>query len=95
MLDATPLLRLYAANRRRQLAGLEPAETQESEVRRLLTRGASTAFGKAHGFGAIKSVADYQSAVPLRRYEDFWREYWQKAFPRLGGTSWPWLTCTT
>ena len=89
MLDATPLLRLYAANRQRQLAAMDPVESQEAQLRRLLQRGAATSFGRAHGFARLKSVADYQSAVPLRRYEDFWREYWQKPFPRVGGTTWP------
>jgi hypothetical protein len=27
--------------------------------------------------------------VPLRRYEDFWREYWQQPFPMLVDVTWP------
>ncbi|MEX0759933.1 MAG: GH3 auxin-responsive promoter family protein, partial [Tistlia sp.] len=50
---------------------------------------AGTRFGRDHGFGAIREVADYQARVPLRRYEDFWEEYWQQAFPRLAGATWP------
>ena len=34
-------------------------------------------------------VEEYQAAVPVRTYEDFWRDYWQAAFPRLEGTTWP------
>ena len=32
---------------------------------------------------------DYQARVPLRRYEDFWRDWWQPAFPRLDDVTWP------
>jgi hypothetical protein len=34
-------------------------------------------------------VADFQAAVPLRHYEDFWGEWWQSDFPRLTDVSWP------
>jgi len=89
MLDATPLLRLYAGHRAKALAAERPAEAQEAELRRLLSRAAATPFGQRHAFARLGSVADFQRATPLRRYEDFWREYWQAAFPLLGGLSWP------
>ncbi len=89
MIDATPLLRLSAARRRRQWAAEDPAAIQERVLQRLLRRGASTLFGRRHGFAELGGVADYQKAVPLRRYEDLWREYWEPAFPRLAGRSWP------
>src|SRR5207302_5497115 len=31
----------------------------------------------------------FQSAVPLRRYEDFWSDYWQPTFTNLVDVSWP------
>ncbi len=40
-------------------------------------------------FQRIHSVEDFQAAVPLRRYEDIWREYWQPAFPVLKNCTWP------
>ncbi len=89
MLDATLLLRLYAAYRRKRLVAERPAESQEAELRRLLRRAASTPFGRRHGFARLRSVADFRAAVPLRRYEDFWREFWQAAYPNLGGVTWP------
>lgn len=89
MLDATPLLRLYAAWRRRQLQRLDPAVTQERLLRRLVARAAETKFGRAHGFAAIRSVADFQARAPLRRYENFWRDWWQPAYPEVGGATWP------
>jgi hypothetical protein len=89
MLDATPLLRAYAAFRLRQLRRQDPLAVQERTLLRLVARSAATRFGRDHDFGAIRSVADYQTRVPLRRYEDFWRDYWQAAFPLLADVSWP------
>ncbi|TDH63789.1 auxin-regulated protein [Dankookia rubra] len=87
--DATPLLRAAAALRLRRVERLDPAATQAALLRRLLRRAAGTHFGRAHGFGGIREVANYQSRVPLRRYEDFWRDWWQPAFPRLDSVTWP------
>lgn len=89
MLDATPLLRLYARYRLRRLAGQRSAETQERQLLGLLNRAADTRFGREHGFAGIGSVAEFQRRVPLRRYEDFWSDYWEAAFPELIDVSWP------
>ena len=40
-------------------------------LRALLDRNARTAFGRAHGFDAIRTAAEYRTAVPLRDYEGF------------------------
>ena len=89
MLDATPLLKLYAGRRRRQLRREDPVARQERELLRLLQRARHTRFGRDHQFGSIGSVADYQARVPLRRYEDFWQDYWEAEFPRLTDCTWP------
>lgn len=89
MLDATFLLRAYARRRLRRLAAERPAETQAATLRSLLARAAATRFGRDHDFARLATVADFQRAVPLRKYDDFWREYWQKPFPRLVDVSWP------
>lgn len=89
MLDATPLFRLYARWRRRQLDRLDPVEAQRRQLHWLMRHAQNTRFGIDHGFERIGSVADYQAAVPLRRYEDFHRDYWKSAFPNLRGVSWP------
>ncbi len=89
MIDATPLFRAYAAWRRRQLSRTDPILAQQRELLRLLRRAAATRFGRDHGFAGLRDVADYQRAVPLRRYEDFWQDYWQSAFPKLANVSWP------
>jgi hypothetical protein len=88
-LDATPLLRLYARRRCAGLASLDARQAQEGELLRLVRHAAATRFGRDHGFEAIRGVADFQRQVPLRRYEDFWRDYWQPVFPRLTNVSWP------
>jgi hypothetical protein len=91
MLNATPLLRRYAAWRGVTLAREDPSAAQHRTLMSLLHRARDTAFGQAHRFGSLRSVADYQSAVPLRRYEAFWAEWWQKPFPRLENVTWPGL----
>lgn len=89
MLDATPLLRLYAAGRLARLARQDPAAAQRRTLARLLRRAAETRFGREHGFAAIRDVAGYQTRVPLRRYEDFWAQYWRAPFPVLRDATWP------
>lgn len=89
MLDATPLLRLYTRRRSAVLARQDPRAVQERQLLRLLRRARDTAFGRAHGFAGIRTVAEFQDRVPLRRYEDFWRDWWRDAFPRLTDRTWP------
>ncbi len=89
MLDATPLLGLYAAHRRGALGRQRPAETQARVLAGLVARARATAIGRAHDFTRVRSVDDYRRTLPLRRYEDFWRDYWQPSFPRLDGATWP------
>jgi hypothetical protein len=91
MLDATPILRLVTRARVARMAALDPVATQQALLLRLLHRARHTSFGRAHGFGAIRSVAEFQARVPLRRYEDFWRDWWQPAFPVLRDVTWPGL----
>ncbi|WP_439814426.1 GH3 family domain-containing protein [Zavarzinia sp. CC-PAN008] len=89
MRGATAVLRLHAGRRLRQLARQDPVESQRQQLMALLARAAGTRFGRAHGFAAIHDVADYQRAVPLRRYEDFWTDWWREPFPRLDDVTWP------
>jgi hypothetical protein len=89
MLDATPLLRLRAGFRMAELARQDPVAAQRRVLTRLLHRARDTRFGRRHGFTGIRSVSAYQTEVPLRHYEAFWEEWWQPAFPKLRGVSWP------
>ena len=89
MLDATPLLRLYARRRNKQLATEDPCQTQREQLLALVGKASRTRFGSDHRFSEIRDVTDFQQRVSLRRYEDFWREYWQPCFPKLVNVSWP------
>ena len=89
MLDATPLLNLYAGRRRRQLRRQNAVEIQRRQLLRLLARARNTRFSKDHQFFAVSTVERYQQHVPLRSYEVFWREYWQAPFPGLVDCTWP------
>jgi hypothetical protein len=55
----------------------------------LVRQGQATVFGRAHDLAGVRNVADYQRRVPLRDYDAMWRDYWEPAFPRLAGVSWP------
>ncbi len=89
MLAATPFIQLSAQWRAQQLKMLSPVITQQAELSRLLIKASDTKFGRDHDFKSIDSVEDYQARVPLRRYHDFWDEYWKDTFPVLKGATWP------
>ena len=89
MFDATPILKLYARGRGKVLDRENAHEAQREQLSKLLRQASVTRFGRDHGFSEIKDVADFQARVPLRRYEEMWRDYWQPAFPRLVDCSWP------
>jgi hypothetical protein len=89
MLDATPLLRLHARRRARFLEAADPVGVQRAQLQRLLTTARDTLFGREHGFSSIAGPTEFQQRVKLRRYEDFWADYWQAAFPVLREITWP------
>jgi hypothetical protein len=89
MLNVTPILKIFAGARARALAAQNPAHVQTAQLLSLVRAAQNTAFGKAHGFNSIRSVAEYQQRVPLRSYEQFWEEFWKPAFPRLTNCTWP------
>jgi hypothetical protein len=89
MIDATPLLHLYARRRRARLSRQDPVEAQRAVLRRLVAAAKSTRFGIDHGFERIDGVEAFRARVPLRRYEQLWGDYWQAAFPRLTDCTWP------
>ncbi len=91
MIDATPLLRAYAARRLAALAAMDAVAEQRRTLGKLVRRAAGTQFGRQHGFAGLRTVAEYQQRVPLRSYEAFWAEYWQPRFPRLRNVTWPGL----
>lgn len=89
MIDATPLLRAYAKRRRARLAAEDAVAVQRAQLLGLVRRAAETPFGRAHDFAHVTSIETYQSRVPVRTYEEFWHEWWQKPFPHLANITWP------
>jgi len=63
---ARPLYRKFA---RFETACQDPQATQEALLHRILAFHADTAFGKDHGFGHVKTIADYRRQVPVAAYE--------------------------
>ncbi|MBW2702639.1 MAG: GH3 auxin-responsive promoter family protein [Deltaproteobacteria bacterium] len=53
-----------------QRATAQPAEAQKSRLLEIIDRNRDTVFGREHGFGDIRSIADFRSRVPIMRYED-------------------------
>ncbi len=47
----------------------DPLKSQEKVLMKLVGRNKNTAYGRKHDFANIRSVADYQSRVPLNDYE--------------------------
>jgi hypothetical protein len=91
MLDGTPILKMITRPRVARMEALDPAATQEALLLSFLRTARDTRFGRAHGFDAIRTVRDFQQRVPLRRYENFWTEWWQPDFPVLRDVTWPGL----
>jgi hypothetical protein len=89
MINFTPLLRVAANRRLNQIQTLKPIEQQQKTLLELVHKARSTKFGLDHKFAKIKSVSEYQQAVQLRRYEDFWYDYWQPTYPKLINCTWP------
>ena len=79
----------YARHRVATLARADPIAVQERTLLRLVHTARRTAFGRDHGFDAIRSVADFQKAVPLRTYEDLWNSYLKDRYPTFDDLTWP------
>src|SRR3954469_26056488 len=73
-----------AANwRTARLDALNVAKFQEATLLRFLRKAEQTRFGKDHDFRYLRTIADYQSRVPIRDYDHFWNQYWKDAYPNL------------
>lgn len=91
MIDVSPLLHRFARWRAARLAAEDPVASQRRQLARLIRAAKATHFGRDHDFGALATVEDYQRAVPLRRYDDFWNSYWARSYPVLEDLTWPGL----
>jgi hypothetical protein len=82
----------FRRNARRRVARLaqaDPVRTQERTLASLVRKARATRFGRDHGFQAIRSIADFQKAVPLRTYEDAWKLYFRDQYPIFDNLTWP------
>lgn len=96
LLGSPPVRRLtdfavgrLARRRAAELDRLAADRVQERTLLRLVRYARKTAFGRAHGFDRVRTVADFQARVPLCDYEAMWANWWRGPFPFLKGVSWP------
>jgi hypothetical protein len=90
-----PLLDWTAARRRRALERVsrQAIRVQEQTLLALVATARDTEFGLAHGFHAVRSVADYQARVPVRDYLGF-KASWAAALAGTPDVTWPGPTRT-
>ncbi|WP_406696477.1 GH3 auxin-responsive promoter family protein [Singulisphaera sp. Ch08] len=80
----------WNAHRRvQQLASAHATLVQERMLMRLVGKAKGTRFGRDHRFASIRSVANFQDAVPLRTYDDLWRQYLRDQYPIFDNLTWP------
>ena len=79
----------FARRRTRFLARVDPVEVQRRSLLDLLEMARATRFGLDHGFGSIRTVAEFQARVPVRTYEALWDAYLKDAYPRFDDLTWP------
>ncbi|MBI1323840.1 GH3 auxin-responsive promoter [bacterium] len=80
---------LWSRQRMSALAWADVVDTQRKTIRWLVKTAADTRFGQDHQFRSIRKVEDFQSAVPVRTYEQFYDEYLKASMPRAENLSWP------
>ncbi|MBX3498878.1 MAG: GH3 auxin-responsive promoter family protein [Alphaproteobacteria bacterium] len=85
----SPVIRALVALRARASSRVSAVTAQRRTLDRLLRIAAGTRFGRAHDFARLRGPDDFAAAVPLRRYEDFWRDWFAPAWPTLDDLAWP------
>lgn len=63
-------------------------EVQEALFQQLIAEGRKTAFGRDFGFGAIRTIADFQRQVPVMDYEAA-RQYFERVYQGEADVLWP------
>jgi hypothetical protein len=83
---------VFRGKARQRLVELDSQSVARCQNRTLLglvNKAHATRFGRDHDFRRIRDVRDFRRLVPLRTPAELWREYWQPAYPNLGGATWP------
>jgi len=85
-----PLIRRAVERRLRRVAQVqrEPAAAQERLLLGWVRRARGTEWGRRHDFARLRSVRDFQRAVPIVRYEDM-APLWHRAFDGARDVAWP------
>lgn len=97
------VLRSWAAAVATGFKRRDPFATQSDILSRLVARGSATRFGIDHGLAELAGkpfdelYKDYRQRVPIRTYEDFWRDYFSAGYRQnhnkrtlnLEGVTWP------
>jgi GH3 auxin-responsive promoter len=92
-----------AAALSRKFMSRDPLAEQGRMLVRLMTKGGATLFGRDYGFGELARkpygtlYTIYRQRVPIRTYEDFWRDYFGSCYRQthegrsldLTDVSWP------
>jgi hypothetical protein len=66
---AGQMLRWLTDARRFENATRDALGAQRDKLRSIIGRNRDTEYGRAHGFGSIRSVADFQRQVPINSYD--------------------------
>lgn len=83
-LDLT--LRTWAAVAANRFERRDPFTAQRKILRRLVTAGGATRFGRDHGLAELGGKPFdvlyrlYRERVPIRTYEEFWRDYFSAGY---------------
>ena len=87
---AGQLFLAYSRCRMRRIARwmTDPASAQAALLAHLTRKAAGTRFGRDHELGAVRSVAGYQSRVPLRQFHEF-EPYWERLRQGEADVLWP------
>ena len=83
------LFRSKARLRMVELDHQSVARCQNRTLLGLVHKAHTTRFGKDHDLCRIRNASDFRRLVPLRTPAELWREYWQPAYPKLEGATWP------
>ena len=72
MINMTPAVRLACLRRQKAIEKYASSarEIQLKVLSRLVSTAAGTAYGCAHGFGSVRSYADFAKQVPVNSYEE-------------------------
>jgi hypothetical protein len=79
----------YARRRTRLLSLADPVEVQRLTLMKLVARARATRFGLDHGFDSIRTIAGFQSRLPIWTYEALWDAYLKDHYPRFDHLTWP------